>query len=64
MVKEFLSEHKLSYKELDVSVDTKARDEMVFTHESMSTPTIVIGNKVLRGLNDETVTELEKLVQK
>jgi glutaredoxin len=60
-VKEFLSHHNVSYEELDVSTDTAARDKMVFTYEAMSTPTIVYGDKVLRGFSEETARELEKL---
>jgi glutaredoxin 3 len=61
-VKEFLSHHNITYIEFDVSNDFHARDEMIMTYDSMSTPTVVIGDTVLRGFNEETASELERIV--
>ncbi len=61
MVKEFLSHHNVDFQEYNVAEDAQARDEMIDKYESMSTPTIVIGDQVLTGFNPEQLTKILNL---
>ncbi|WP_408006215.1 glutaredoxin domain-containing protein [Pseudalkalibacillus sp. A8] len=61
MVKEFLSHHNVDFEEYNVAEDTQARDEMINKYESMSTPTIVIGEQVLTGFDPEQLTKILNL---
>jgi len=58
-VKEFLSDKGVSYKEIDVAADKRARNEMIKKTGRMAVPTVTIGNQVVVGFNRN---ELEKLL--
>ncbi|BAF59254.1 hypothetical protein PTH_1073 [Pelotomaculum thermopropionicum SI] len=58
-MKEFLSQKGISYRELNVAEDEKAREEMLKKTGRLAVPTITVGNKVVVGFNR---SELEKLL--
>ncbi|TLS37534.1 glutaredoxin domain-containing protein [Pseudalkalibacillus caeni] len=59
IVKEFLTHHNVNFTSYNVKEDKNALNEMVKNYNSMSTPTIVIGEEVVTGFNQE---QLEKLL--
>jgi glutaredoxin len=60
-VKEFLSHHNVEFTELNVMEDLNARDEMINRYDSMSTPTIVIGNEVVTGFDSDKLAKILNL---
>ncbi|MDD2553174.1 MAG: glutaredoxin domain-containing protein [Desulfotomaculaceae bacterium] len=58
-MKEFLSQKKVKYQELNVAEDKTAREEMIRKTGRMSVPTITVGEQVVVGFNKN---ELEKLI--
>jgi len=58
-VKEFLSQKGVSYKEVNVAADERARDEMIRKTGRMAVPTVTAGDRVVVGFNRR---ELEKLL--
>jgi glutaredoxin len=52
-VKEFLSHYNVPFTEYNVREDSNARDELINKYDSMSTPTVVVGDKVLIGFDPE-----------
>jgi len=58
-VKEFLSDKGVSYKEIDVAADVRARNEMISKTGRMAVPTVTKGSQVVVGYNRN---ELEKLL--
>jgi glutaredoxin len=56
-VKEFLSHYNVPYTEFNVREDNHARDELVNKYNSMSTPTVVVGEKVLVGFEPDKLAE-------
>ena len=61
MAKAFFKEHDISYEEKDVSVDTKAREEMIQKSGQLGVPVIEIDGKVGVGFNKEKLTEILNL---
>jgi glutaredoxin len=61
VLKEFLSHHNVEYDAYNVAKDEEARDEMIERYNSMSTPTIVIGDQVLTGFDPDKLTKLLNL---
>ena len=59
MTKAFFKENNVSYEEKDVTVDDKARDEMIQKSGSMAVPVIDIDGQIVVGFNK---AELIKLV--
>jgi len=55
--KEFLKEHNISFKDYDVSVDDKARDEMIKKSDQMGVPVIDIGGKIIVGYDVDKMAE-------
>lgn len=55
ITKRFLTEYGFSYEVKNIKTDQKARMELIETYQSYSTPTIIIGEKVITGF------DLEKL---
>lgn len=60
-LKNYLKEKNISYVEYNVSKDQNAKNRMMFELDSYSTPTILIGNEVIRGVQIE---EIEAALQK
>jgi glutaredoxin-like YruB-family protein len=58
VVKQFLNHHNVSYIEKDVSVDTEARDKLVYELKSTSTPTITVNDLVVTGFDLKKLEEL------
>lgn len=53
ITKRFLTEYGFSYEVKNIKTDQKARMELIETYQSYSTPTIVIGEKVITGFDIE-----------
>ena len=49
--KEYFKEHKVSYKEVNVAEDEKARNEMMEKSGQMGVPVIDIGGKIIVGFD-------------
>lgn len=58
MTKEFFKEHNVIYEEKDVSIDEKARNEMVEKSGQMGVPVIDIDGKIVVGFDQEKILEL------
>ena len=58
MAKSFLDEKGVSYEDLDVSVDTAARDEMAKKSGQMGVPVIDVDGEVIIGFDRERLTGL------
>lgn len=62
--KELLKELKVKYKEIDVSKDQKAAEEIVEKSGQMQVPVIEIGDQIIVGFDRETIKKaVEKLKQ-
>ncbi|MGM0753599.1 MAG: glutaredoxin domain-containing protein [Bacillota bacterium] len=57
VVKMFLKEHNVDYKEIDIKEDEQARNYLVKELKSYSTPTITVDTEVISGFNLEALTE-------
>lgn len=58
MVKKYLDEKKIEYKNIDVSVDQKSAEEMVEKSHQMGVPQLWIGNEVVIGFDPKSINEL------
>ncbi|KKI93867.1 glutaredoxin [Bacillus sp. SA1-12] len=58
IVKQFLNHHHISYIEKDISIDSEARDKLVYELESTSTPTITVDDQVVTGFDLKKLEEL------
>jgi len=56
MVKEFFKENKIDYTEKDVSVDDKAREEMVDKSHQMGVPVIDIEGEIFVGFDKDILS--------
>ena len=61
ITKLFLKEHGFSFSERDIQTDQKARNELMKKYHSYSTPTIVIGDQVIRGFDLEKLKQILKI---
>ncbi len=55
IVKMFLDDHNVDYRERNISTDNKARKDLTEKYGAFSTPTVLVGEEVIIGF------ELEKL---
>ncbi|MBS3065180.1 MAG: glutathione S-transferase N-terminal domain-containing protein [DPANN group archaeon] len=60
LVKEFFKEHKIKFKEIDVTKDSEAADDMVKKSGGFSVPVIDIGGQIVVGFDK---TKLKKLLK-
>ena len=60
-LKEWLKKKKISFQELDVMEEDKARDDLIEKSGQMSVPVIEIGDKIIVGFNEK---KLEEALQK
>lgn len=60
IVKEFLNYEDIYYEEYDITKDPAAKKRMIKTHSSYSTPTVVVGKNVIRGLDLDYLERLLK----
>ncbi len=58
IVKEFLSYHQISFKEIDISKDTNAKKYLMNDLQSYSTPTVVVGKDVIKGFDIRTLAQI------
>jgi len=56
MVKEFFKEKKIDYAEKDVSIDDKAREEMVERSHQMGVPVIDIEGEIFVGFDKDALS--------
>ncbi len=61
MTKEFFKENNVVYEEKDVSIDEKARDEMVEKSGQLGVPVIDVDGKIVVGFDKAAIKELLKL---
>ena len=55
MVKAWLKEHKISFKDINVAEDEDARNEMIEKSGEIGVPQIEIGNKIIVGFDKEAL---------
>ncbi|WP_088043971.1 glutaredoxin domain-containing protein [Bacillus sp. EAC] len=60
-LKNYLKEANLSFEEYNVSKDQNAKNRMMFELESFSTPTLIINDEIIRGVQIE---QIEAALQK
>ena len=62
MVKSFLKEKGVDFEDIDVSVDSKAAEEMIKKSGQMGIPQIEINEKIIVGFDREAIeTELSNV---
>ena len=54
-VKSFLKENKVEFEDIDVSVDSKAAEEMIQKSGQMGVPQIEINEKIIVGFDKEAI---------
>ncbi len=57
-LKEFLKEHKVSFEEIDVSQDEKARDYIIEKTGKMEVPVVEIDGEIVVGFDKEKICKL------
>jgi glutaredoxin-like YruB-family protein len=60
-VKEFLKGHDIEYKEVDVSKDREAAQEMIEKSGQMGVPVIDIDGKIIVGFNEPELKKALKI---
>jgi glutaredoxin 3 len=58
---EFLKEHNIKFKEIDVSKDKKAREEMIKKSGRLEAPMLEINGEIVVGFNKEKICKLLKI---
>ena len=61
MAKEYLKKNKVTFKEIDVSADQKAADEMIEKSGQMGVPVIEIGDTIIVGFDKDAIAKELKL---
>ncbi len=61
LVKEFLADKGVEYKEIDVSEDTEKMNYIVEATGQMGVPVIEIGEDMIVGFDQDKIAELLKL---
>jgi len=61
MTKEFLKQHKVKFKDIDVSKDQTAAQDMVRKSGQMGVPVIEIGDTIIVGYDRDAITKALKL---
>ncbi len=56
-VKQFLRDNKIAYKDIDVSSDQQAADEMVKKSGQMGVPVLDIEGEIIVGFDREKITK-------
>jgi glutaredoxin 3 len=60
LVKEFFKEHKIKFKEIDVTKDSEAADDMVKKSGGFAVPVVDIDGQIVVGFDK---TKLKKLLK-
>ena len=55
MVKDFLKEKGVDFEDIDVSVDSRAAEEMIQKSRQMGVPQIEINEKIIVGFDREAI---------
>ncbi len=58
MTKAFFKEHNVAYEEKDVSIDTKAQEEMIAKSNQLGVPVIDIDGQITVGFDKEKISKL------
>jgi len=58
VLKQFLSDNKIEFEDLDVSENEEARKEMIDKTEQMGVPVIEIDNEIVIGFDKKKISEL------
>ncbi len=58
-MKAYLSARGIEFEDRDVSTDAQAVEELIYKHQSRSTPTLVIDGQVVIGFDPD---ELDRLI--
>jgi Glutaredoxin-like protein, YruB-family len=58
VVKQFLAHHNISFEHIDITEDLKARDYLVHELQSFSTPTVTVGEQVVKGFDLQLLSQL------
>lgn len=53
--KEFLKQHNINYKDIDIEKDKKAAEEMIRKSGQMSIPVIEVDGKIIVGFDKEAL---------
>lgn len=61
MAKTFLKEHKVAFKNVDVSMDEKAAERMIEISGQMGVPVLEIGKEVIVGFDQAKIKKALKL---
>lgn len=61
-LKAFLDEKGIEYEDLDVSVDKKARDEMIEKSKQMGVPVVEIDGEIIIGFDKEKICKALKII--
>ncbi len=57
-LKEFFKEHNIKFKEIDVSQDEKAKEEMLAKSGQMHVPVVEIDKEIITGFDKEKICKL------
>lgn len=60
LAKNFFKKNKIKYEEFDVSVDEKAREEMIKKSQQLGVPVIEIGKEIIIGFDKPRIEQLLK----
>ena len=60
-LKEFLKEHNIKFKEIDVSQNKEALEEMIKKAGKMEVPVVEIDGQIVVGFDKEKITKLLKI---
>ncbi|MBI4141219.1 glutaredoxin family protein [Candidatus Woesearchaeota archaeon] len=58
--KQFLKDNKIKFKDIDVSKDRKAAEEMIEKSGQMGVPVIIVGQQVITGFDREAIKKALK----
>ena len=57
-LKEFLKQHNVEFKEIDVGEDEKGREEMITKSGQMGVPVVEIDGQIVVGFDKERISQL------
>jgi glutaredoxin 3 len=57
-LKEFLKEHNVSFEDIDVSQDEKARDYIIEKTGRLEAPIVEIGDEIILGFDKKKIVNL------
>jgi len=60
-LKEFFKQNDVEFEDIDVSVDDRAREEMIKKSEQMGVPVVEIDNNIVVGFDKRKILELLKI---